>query len=97
VARQGHFTYRGYPRVQNASRRSLPETLKAAARATGLSVNSLAKQSGVPQAVLQRFLAGQRGITLETAERLCAWLGLELHPVTGASSRGKAQETPEKE
>ncbi len=67
----------------NASRQSLAESLKAAARATGLSVNALAKQSGVPQAVLHRFLAGERGITLDTAEKLCAWLGLELQPAAG--------------
>jgi plasmid maintenance system antidote protein VapI len=72
----------------NASRRPLGETLKAAARATGLSVNALAKRSGVPQAVLQRFLAGQRGITLDTAEKLCASLGLELQATVIASCGG---------
>jgi transcriptional regulator with XRE-family HTH domain len=94
VVCQGHFTYRGYLRVLNPSRRSLPESLKAAARATGLSVNALAKRSGVPQAVLQRFLAGQRGITLETAEKLCAWLGLELQPAADASAhKGNGEDT----
>jgi transcriptional regulator with XRE-family HTH domain len=59
-------------------RQSLEETIKQLLAATGESVNSLAKQSGVPQPVLQRFLSGQRSLTLETVEKLCVFLGLEL-------------------
>jgi len=57
---------------------SLADTIKQAVAATGKSVNAAASESGVPQAVLQRFVTGQRGITLDTAERLCAYLNLEL-------------------
>jgi plasmid maintenance system antidote protein VapI len=62
------------------SRLSLNDALKQAVAETGKSVNSVANQSGVAQAVLQRFLSGKRGITLDTAERLCAYLKLELRP-----------------
>ncbi len=68
------------------SRESLADSLKAAVKATGKSVNSIAKQSGVPQAVLQRFVTGQRGMTLDTVERLCAYLGLELRSVKAGDS-----------
>lgn len=64
--------------MMTRSRVSLANTIKEAVAATGKSVNAVAIQSGVAQAVLQRFLAGQRGITLGTAERLCAYLQLEL-------------------
>jgi transcriptional regulator with XRE-family HTH domain len=60
------------------SRLSLANTIKKAVAASGKSVNAFAKDSGVAQAVLQRFLAGKRGINLETAERLCGYLQLEL-------------------
>jgi len=62
------------------SRLSLADTIKQAILATGKSVNSVASQSGVSQPILHRFLTGQRGITLDTAERVCAYLKLELRP-----------------
>lgn len=67
------------------ARQPLPDVIKAAARATGMSVNALAHAAGVQQAALHRFLNGQRGINLDTAEKLCAYLGLELLP----AQRGK--------
>ena len=68
--------------MEPRSRVTLSETLKRATLATGKSVNSIAKGSGVHQAVLQRFMAGKRGLKLDTAERLCAYLGLQLGPMT---------------
>jgi len=40
----------------------------------------LAKESGVPQAVVCRFINGQRDITLATASKLVKTLGLEVRP-----------------
>ena len=40
---------------------------------------AIAKGSGISQSVLNRFVHGQRGISLETAAKLCAYLKLELH------------------
>ena len=57
---------------------SFADTIREAVRATGQSTNAVAKAAGVPQPVLHHFLAGARGITLETAEKLCRHLGLEL-------------------
>ena len=39
----------------------------------------IAMDSGVNQAVLGRFVHGERGLNLDTADRLCRALGLELH------------------
>ena len=38
----------------------------------------IAKQSGVSQSVVSRFVHGERGIGLETAAKLCADLKLNL-------------------
>ena len=58
----------------------LGAAIKAAVLATGKSINSVAKAAQVPQSVLQRFVTGQRGLKLHTAEKLCAHLGLKLKP-----------------
>ena len=40
----------------------------------------VAKDSGVDYSVLLRFMARERGITLDTAAKLAQYLGLELRP-----------------
>jgi len=61
-----------------SKRATLTDQLKAEIAASGLSGYMLAKLSGVPQPVVQRFLAGERGISLTTADKLAATLKLEL-------------------
>ena len=56
----------------------MEKQIKAAIEQSGLSVYRLAKNSGVPQAVLCRFVNGKRGITLATASKLVETLGFEL-------------------
>jgi hypothetical protein len=58
----------------------LSDQLRAAITACGLSTSAVADASGVPSPVVQRFLTGQRGITLETAGKLARYLGLALLP-----------------
>jgi hypothetical protein len=58
----------------------LAHQLQAAIAATGQSLHAIAQASGVAAPVLQRFASGQRGITLETAGKLAAYLGLALMP-----------------
>ena len=60
----------------------LAQQLKGAIAATGQSLYSIAQSSGVAAPVLQRFVNGERGITLETAGKLAAYLGLGLLPET---------------
>jgi hypothetical protein len=61
----------------------LARQLQAAVTATGQSLYAIAQASGVPAPVLQRFINGERGITLETAGKLAEYLGLALLPVPG--------------
>jgi hypothetical protein len=58
----------------------LTKQLQAAIRATGQSLYSIAQASGVAAPVLQRFVNGERGITLDTASKLASYLGLSLVP-----------------
>ena len=63
----------------------LTRQLQAAIAATDESLYAIAQASGIAAPVLQRFVNGERGITLDTAGKLAAYLGLTLLP----ESRGK--------
>ncbi|HMF13072.1 MAG TPA: helix-turn-helix domain-containing protein [Gemmataceae bacterium] len=64
--------------MTSSSRESLVEVLRREILGAGKSVFAVAKEARVSQPILSRFLSGKRGITLQTAERLCRTLGLEL-------------------
>jgi plasmid maintenance system antidote protein VapI len=54
--------------------------LKTAIEADGRSVNALARAADLSPIQLSRFIRGKRGVNIETADRLCEALGLELRP-----------------
>jgi transcriptional regulator with XRE-family HTH domain len=56
----------------------LEQQLRDAFRQSGWSIYRLAKDSGVSQPVVSRFVNEKRGITLATASKLAEVLGLEL-------------------
>jgi transcriptional regulator with XRE-family HTH domain len=61
--------------------RSLPtwsEQLRQAIRASGLTGYQLSKQTGISEAQISRFLRGQRNLTIASAEKLGAAVGLSL-------------------
>jgi plasmid maintenance system antidote protein VapI len=58
------------------------EFLRDTLRKSGQSVYAVAKATGIPQPVLHRFMAGEHGMTLRTAEKLMRHFGLELRPKT---------------
>ena len=66
----------------------LERRLQEAFRQSGWSIYRLAKDSGVSQPVVSRFVNGKRGITLATASKLAEVLGLELVAKKG-KKRGK--------
>jgi transcriptional regulator with XRE-family HTH domain len=57
---------------------TVTETLKEAIRASGRSLNQLAKASGVGSDRLSRFMRGQRSLTSGAIDSLCTALGLRL-------------------
>jgi transcriptional regulator with XRE-family HTH domain len=56
----------------------LAQQLRAAIEASGLTAYAIAQASGVDDAVVYRFLAGQRDVTLAVASRLAAALGMRF-------------------
>lgn len=65
--------------------RTISEAIRDAALSLRLSPHALARLSGVDARVVARFLAGERDIRLETADRLADAMGLRLVP--GARGR----------
>ncbi len=55
------------------------EALRQAIRAYG-SERQVARDAGVPQPVVNRFVTGKRDLYLATVDKLAARLGLELRP-----------------
>ena len=66
---------------------SLSSVIERTIRADGRSLYRIAKDADVAVAVLQRFMSGERGITLRTADRICPVIGLELRPVKKTKGR----------
>ncbi len=71
----------------------ISKQLKEAIRAYG-TVYAVARDSGVPHSILQRFLAGQRGMYLETADRLCEFFGMHLTRPTVKRPKLNGRKTP---
>jgi plasmid maintenance system antidote protein VapI len=57
---------------------TLAEDLKAAIAASGMNDNQLAKAAGISPIAIGRFVRGERGLTLESAGKIAAVLGLRL-------------------
>jgi plasmid maintenance system antidote protein VapI len=68
---------------RSAGTAPLTKQLQVAIESTGQSLYSIAQASGVAAPVLQRFVNGERGITLETASKIADYLGLALTPKAG--------------
>ena len=62
----------------STSKPDLSAALKRAIEKSGHSNYAISQLSGVSQSVLNRFTGGERDITLSTAGKIAAALGLEL-------------------
>lgn len=58
------------------------DTLRASIALDGRPVTLIARDAGLPHPVVSRFVAGRRGLTVRSLDRLAAELGLELRPVS---------------
>ena len=65
----------------HSSSRGLVDELREAILNCGQTEYRVAKESGVAQPILNRFLHGERGVSLETAAKVCKYLGLHLAPI----------------
>lgn len=57
---------------------TIVDQLREAMVISGQTEYGIAKGSGVSQSVINRFARGQRGISLETAAKICSYLKLDL-------------------
>lgn len=58
----------------------LEKVLRLAIKKSGMSAHAIAKGAGIDVASLLRFMNQQRTLTLPSAGRVAAFLGLELRP-----------------
>jgi transcriptional regulator with XRE-family HTH domain len=58
----------------------LSGALRRAIRDSGLSYLKLEQETGVHRASVSRFVAGDRSLRLDVADKLAAYLGLTLAP-----------------
>jgi transcriptional regulator with XRE-family HTH domain len=54
------------------------DQIRDAIQASGTTRYSLAKQVGIPESALSRFMRGKQGLTLATLDKLADLLGLEI-------------------
>ena len=54
------------------------------------SVNRTAKEAGIPQPVLQRFMSRQSGLSLPHVDRLCDFFGMRLTKPTRKRTKRKS-------
>jgi len=59
--------------------KTITEELRKVIKDSGLSENQVAKESGAPQQMVNRFMAGE-GIALKTAAKRCLFFKLHLNP-----------------
>jgi predicted transcriptional regulator len=57
---------------------SASEAVRRAVLDSGLTLYRVAKDAGIPYAVLHRFMTGKRAVSLASFDKLCAYLGLQL-------------------
>lgn len=62
----------------SASLTPLTDGLRELIRQSGMSTYELAARSGVDDAVISRFVRGERTITMDTADRLAVALKLQI-------------------
>ncbi len=64
--------------MRSGSKSGIRAQLLDAIEKSGLNRFQLAKQAGLPYAVVHGLVSGGRDVTLASAEKLCDVLGLEL-------------------
>lgn len=65
-------------RLQSPWMARVIEELRAAIEASGLTPYELAKRSGVDRSQIYRLQQGARSVGVDTLEKLCAELGIEV-------------------
>jgi hypothetical protein len=67
---------RGKRRVEKPT--TVSQTVRRAVLDSGVTLYRVAKDARVSYAVLHRFVSGKRGLSIETLDKVCHYLGLKL-------------------
>jgi len=65
---------------------TLSDALRDAIRESGMTQDAIAREVDISAGIISRFMRAERSMTLDTAEKLCAYFKLELH---GVVKRGR--------
>ncbi len=63
------------------------DVIRRAVKASGLSLYRIAKDTELSVGPVQRFMAGDHGLTVSSAEKIGRLVGLELTPVQAKKKR----------
>jgi transcriptional regulator with XRE-family HTH domain len=75
-------------RTRHAGKHTLSAQLRDVIESRGLTSYALGRAAGVAPAVISRFVSGDRGLTMATADRVAEALGLRLVEV---GSKGRVR------
>lgn len=68
--------------LMNNPRPMVGDRLRTAILDAPVSRYRMARETGVSESILSRFVRGERGLDLTSIDRLAAYLGLDLIPAT---------------
>jgi predicted transcriptional regulator len=69
--------------------RSLADTLRRAIKESGMTPTELARRAGVPQPCVSKFLRRKQDLNLETVEKICRVLGLDMKKADHQGNGGR--------
>ena len=72
-------------------RQSLSDELRQAVERSGVSRYSIWQQTGIDQGSLSKFMDGERGLALESIDKLADLLGLHICTKAAKQSRPKGR------
>jgi hypothetical protein len=76
---------------KKSHRKPLSDELREAVERSGLSRYSIWQQTGIDQGTLCKFMAGDRGLSIESIDKLADLLGLHICTEDAEPSRPKGR------
>jgi ribosome-binding protein aMBF1 (putative translation factor) len=84
-------------RVNLISMAGLLGMMRKAIETSGQSRYQISKGTGIAESVLSRFMSGETALTVETVERLAAYLGLVIVVRPKSEAESKSRIRPSRE
>lgn len=76
---------------KKGNRKPLSDELRGAVERSGLSRYSIWQQTGIDQGTMSKFLAGDRGLSIESIDKLADLLRLHICTADAKQSRPKGR------